>query len=65
VGIRDVDISYTLLLYVAGTPYWMAPEVIKNLSYGKGFGYHMSDTSLLSVAGTLCWMAHEVIMNLT
>jgi hypothetical protein len=64
-GIRDVDISYTLLLSLAGTPYCMAPEVIKNLSYGKGFGYHMSDTSLLSVAGTLCWMAHEVIMNLT
>jgi p21-activated kinase 1 len=31
-----VDISDTLLLSLAGTPYWMAPEVIKNLNYGKG-----------------------------
>jgi hypothetical protein len=38
-GIRDVDITYTLLLSVAGTPHWMAPDVIKNLSLGKGFGY--------------------------
>jgi hypothetical protein len=27
-GIRDVDISYNLLLSVAGTHYWMVPEVI-------------------------------------